>query len=144
MIIISGVTERDLPHLVEIEQTSISPPWSEDALRGEIRREDSFFPVAFLDGVAAGFCVLRRMADEGELLRIAVDASYRRRGVADVLMGAVVEFARDNALTAIFLEVRESNMAAVGLYRKHGFIEAGRRKGYYDKPAEDALIFARK
>ena len=143
MVEIREATGDDITRINEIEKRSISPCWSADAFHSEIGREDSFFAVAVCDGVVAGFCLLRRVADAGELLRIAVEEAYRRRGIADDLMMKSIEYAQGNALTATYLEVRVSNVAAIGLYRKHGFIEVGKRRGYFDKPQEDAVILCR-
>jgi len=90
-----------------------------------------------------GFLILRKMGDDGELLQIAVRSAARRRGVADLLMGAMLQYASENALKSIFLEVRRSNDSAIGLYKKHGFKTVRMRKGYYNSPVEDALIMTR-
>ena len=142
MIVTRLATEQDLLHIMKIEQDSISPPWTLDMMQEELVRDDSFFALAVCDGEAAGFCILRRMADEGELLKIAVDSVYRRRGVADSLVKSAFNYAEENALKAIFLEVRKSNAAAIALYIKHGFEQVGLRKDYYAEPIEDASILA--
>ena len=140
MIQIIAAAEADIPRILEIERASFSPPWTHGALLGEIYGGDSFFALATEDGVIIGFCVLRRISGEGELLRIAVDASARRRGAADLLMNAAIGYAEQSALGAIFLEVRQSNAAAIALYKKHGFKQAGIRKNYYTQPAEAAVV----
>jgi ribosomal-protein-alanine N-acetyltransferase len=89
-----------------------------------------------------GFIILRRVADEGELLQIAVDRAFRRQGTADAMIGAALGWAKENAIKAVFLEVRKSNEAAIALYKKHGFKQAGRRKDYFTEPVEDAVIMA--
>jgi len=89
-----------------------------------------------------GFVILRRMGDEGELLQIAVDSAARRCGVGDLLMGAALRYARDNALRTVFLEVRKSNEAAIALYWKHGFNSVRLRKDYYSDPVEEAVVMA--
>ena len=68
-----------------------------------------------------------------------LDRRYRRQGVAGELLGAFLRFGQAN-LAFLTLEVRASNEAAIALYRKYGFQEAGRRKQYYDAPREDAII----
>ena len=145
MIIIEAAAENDLPQVLEIEQ-AISPPWTHGALLYEIYREDSFFAVARHDSAASpllGFLILRRMGDDGELLQIAVDETARRGGVADTLMGAAIGFSKDEALRSVFLEVRRSNEAAIGLYKKHRFKTVRIRKDYYNSPVEDAVVMQR-
>ena len=95
------------------------------------------------DAVIVGFIILRRAADEGELFQIAVDKAARRRGIADMLMSAALEYAGDNALKSLYLEVRKSNDAAIALYKKHGFKTVRHRKDYYISPIEDAVIMRR-
>ena len=143
MIELSFAADADVPRVLEIDRESISPPWTLEALQGELCREDSFFTLARIEIEIAGFCILRRMGDMGDLLKIAVDRNYRRCGVADMLVSAALAWAAEHGLSAVFLEVRESNAAAIELYKKHGFEEARRRVRYYDTPVEDALIFIR-
>ena len=107
--------------------------------------------VRFADGynlphsraVPVGFVILRCIADDGELLQIAVDRDARRCGVADLLMNAALEYAQEEKIKAVFLEVRKSNDAAVALYKKHGFKSVRLRKDYYSNPLEDALVLVR-
>ena len=86
-----------------------------------------------------GFIVGRLAGDQWEIENIAVDNALHRQGYGSQLLGEFLEHARQRG-TAAFLEVRESNLPARKLYEKIGFIQAGRRKGYYQFPAEDALI----
>ena len=87
-----------------------------------------------------GFVILRRAADECELLQIAVDKASRRCGIAETLMEAALRWARDAGAATVFLEVRKSNNAAIMLYEKHGFKKYGARKNYYADPIEDAVV----
>ena len=82
-------------------------------------------------------------ADEGYITNVAVFPPYRRRGVAGKLLDVFLRFARANHLAFLTLEVRPSNAAAIALYTRFGFREAGRRWNYYDLPREDALILTR-
>ena len=143
MIELAEATECDIPRIFEIECGAISPAWSPEALKSEICRGDSVFLLTLKCKEVVGFCILRRIADEGELLRIAVDKSHRRCGIADMLMNAALGWAEENALLSVYLEVREGNNAAIALYKKHGFVKAGLRKGYYDKPVENAVILVK-
>ncbi len=98
------------------------------------------FSVAVEDGAVAGYAVLSSVLDEGSLDNIAVSPAYRRRGIADALLGDILRQAREQALASVTLEVRASNAPAIALYRKHGFAEVGRRRNYYEKPREDAIL----
>jgi [ribosomal protein S18]-alanine N-acetyltransferase len=90
-----------------------------------------------------GYAGLLVVADEGYITNIAVRAEWRQRRIATQLLEVFVRFAEANRLAFLTLEVRPSNTAAILLYGRHGFREAGRRKNYYDLPKEDALIMTR-
>ena len=96
--------------------------------------------VAERDGALAGFIVARAMPPECEIENVVVDDGHRRKGVASALLWTMVEHARGEHMKRMFLEVRESNLAARQLYESAGFAASGRRKGYYREPTEDALI----
>ncbi|MDR3277717.1 MAG: ribosomal protein S18-alanine N-acetyltransferase [Oscillospiraceae bacterium] len=129
--------ENDVVEIMAIERAAFSPAWTEGAVLRELDSGDAFFAAAKEGGQILGFIVLRYMADEAELFQIAVREDARRRGVGEALLQAAVENACGRA---IFLEVRASNRAAAALYEKNGFTVCGRRRGYYDAPAEDALV----
>ena len=91
-------------------------------------------------GLAAAYGGIICVLDEGQILNIAVHPEYRRRGLGRRIMDAIFTHARENNITFITLEVRESNEAAISLYKGLGFYQVGRLKGYYDTPKEDGLI----
>ncbi len=86
-----------------------------------------------------GFLIARQVADEAEVLNLAVLAEARRKGQASALLAAAFDRFRRLGVTRVFLEVRESNQPAIAFYRKHGFTASGRRKAYYRDPVEDAF-----
>ena len=90
-----------------------------------------------------GFLVARQLAPEWELENIAVVPRAQRMGVGKRLLEALFEEARRTRSRSLFLEVRESNLAARSLYRSLGFGETGRRKSYYTSPLEDAVLYSR-
>ena len=137
---IGRAEERQLPQILDIEEESFPQPWHEGGFLRELDHEDAFFAVAYSGSVVLGYCILHRCGDEAELYKIAVDKQARRSGVADRLMAAAISYAALEGIRRIFLEVRESNAAAVLLYEKHGFQRTGRRCGYYDRPREDAVL----
>jgi ribosomal-protein-alanine N-acetyltransferase len=91
-------------------------------------------------GSVVGFIVGRQVEDEWEIENIAVTGAARRCGLGSRLVGELLDHVRSRGGKTAFLEVRESNRAARSLYEKWAFIEVGRRKSYYQDPAEDALI----
>ncbi len=103
----------------------------------------SGFPllVAFIGSNAAGFCSWRQSApDEAEILNLAVDPAWRRRGVGSALLNEVTWQARG----IVFLEVAEPNAAAIALYRKLGWCEAGFRPGYYNQGTVNAVVMKKR
>jgi [ribosomal protein S18]-alanine N-acetyltransferase len=90
-----------------------------------------------------GLVAFRMMADEAEILNLAVDSRVRRRGMGSRLIEDAMAMLKAAGITKIFLEVRESNEAARSFYARMGFTEAGRRRDYYREPAEDAFVLVR-
>ena len=78
--------------------------------------------------------------DEGQITNIAVHPDHRGQGLGLAIVQALIKHAKAERLASITLEVRVSNTPAITLYKKVGFLEVGRRKGFYTKPTEDALI----
>lgn len=136
--------EKHIPQILGIEAASFAQPWTEAGFLNEISNDDAYFAVALRDNNVLGFLILHKFLDESELYKIAVDEHFRRCGVADQLMKAADDYIGENQISCVFLEVRESNKAAILLYEKYGFFSAGRRQNYYDKPTEDAVVMARK
>jgi ribosomal-protein-alanine N-acetyltransferase len=94
-------------------------------------------------GCVTGFLIGRQVADEAEVLNLAVQFASRRRGQATALLSAAFEELRRGGATRAFLEVRASNTAAIAFYTSQGFSPCGRRTAYYRDPAEDALCMER-
>jgi len=86
-----------------------------------------------------GLLIARQVADEAEILNLAVLRATRRQGQASALLAAAFDRFRNSGVLRVFLEVRESNKPAIAFYAKHGFTTSGRRKAYYRDPVEDAL-----
>ncbi len=136
MIIIRKMLEKDLSEVVEIEQSCFtSDAWSESSFVYAMESDELLSLTAEIDGRVAGYIVVTRIV-EASIDSIAVSPEYRRQGVAEKLIWAALEgFSGD-----VFLEVRQSNLAARELYKKLGFEEISVRKNYYEKPTENAII----
>ena len=91
-----------------------------------------------------GFLAARQVADEAEILNIAVNRDFRRKGVASALLLAALHKFRNSTVTRVFLGLRESNKPARALYERHGFVHSGLRKSYYRDPTEHALCMQKK
>ena len=141
--IIRPAVPADLPALAALEQACFSHPWSENGLAETLQNGRSVFLVAEREGEVLGYLGMEFVLDEGSITNVAVFPPYRRRGAAGKLLDVFLRFARANHLAFLTLEVRPSNAAAITLYTRFGFREAGRRRNYYDLPKEDALILTR-
>ena len=127
-----------LAGVAELERMCFSAPWNEAMLEEELYNDTASFIVAEgEDGQVLGYAGLHVILDEGYIDNVAVRPTCRRQGIADRLLDVFCRFGQAN-LAFLTLEVRPSNTAAVALYEKHGFREAGRRKDYYENPKEDA------
>lgn len=134
-----------LDALAQIEQECFSLPWSRAMLEEELYNDCAAFLVAEDEkGTVLGYAGLQVVLDEGYIANVVVRPGYRRRHIAQQLLDVYLRFAQAHSLAFLTLEVRPSNTAAVALYRKYGFIEEGRRRNYYQRPREDALIMTRR
>ena len=122
--------------LAALEKECFSDPWPQ----GMLGRMLDKFTVALEGESLAGYIVLSTVLDEGNIDNVAVSPEFRRSGVADALVRDAVARSRELGLAFLMLEVRAGNEPAIALYRKHGFLEVGRRKNYYEKPREDAIL----
>ena len=134
-MIISRVSAKDdLAALARLHALCFRQAWTEEALRSLLKSPGS---AAF--AAQGGFVLVRIAGDEAEILTLAVAPDTRRRGIASALLGAAAAHAGEAGARTMFLEVSESNDAAMALYARAGFRGAGRRKSYYS-PSDDALV----
>jgi N6-L-threonylcarbamoyladenine synthase len=134
---------EDVPAVVAIEQASFSEPWEARVFLQELDTDVSWHMVAVgAAGRVLGYLVGRRYPDEWHLMDVAVDPQVRRQGVGQNLLADFLQ-AADGAHKPVILEVRASNIAAGALYAAHGFTVIGRRRGYYGRGSEDAVVMER-
>lgn len=129
--------------MAEMEKVCFSVPWSYESLCYELQNPIAFYFGVLRDGVLAGYGGIQIVLNEGYITNIATNPVFRRQGIADAVLGRILSEARERELSFVTLETRFSNIPAQRLYQKHGFETAGRRKNYYQKPREDALIMTR-
>ena len=142
-ISIKTVGPFDLGRLARLHQSCFDDPWSRADLAHLLALPGGFGLLARLfegnlsgiDGMrGVGFALCRVVRDEGELLSIGVGPSYRRRQIGAVLLRDCMERCQRIGATSVFLEVAADNHSAQSLYRAFGFVEVGRREGYYQRP----------
>lgn len=130
----------DLPALEALEERCFSLPWSREVLESQLTGSGRVFLAAGPAGAPAGYAGLQYVLDEGYITNVCVAPEFRRRGAAEALLAEMRRRAEAMGLSFLTLEVRVSNAPARALYEKLGFSVAGRRKNYYEKPVEDAMI----
>jgi ribosomal-protein-alanine N-acetyltransferase len=131
----------DIPAVHAIERASFAVPWPDDAYRNELATNRlASYVVARTDDAIVGFAGLWVMVDEAHVTTFAVDPRWRRRGVGERLLLALLDISVARRAREATLEVRLSNMPARRLYEKYGFRPVGIRPRYYSDNGEDALI----
>lgn len=125
----------------ELEKRCFSSPWEFEEYEKSRQREDFSCLCAYTDGEFSGFLMAFHVLDECHLLDIATEEKFRRRGVGAALIRELMKRAGEKDGSVIYLEVREKNQAARGLYEKLGFVPVGKRKDYYKYPTDDAVLY---
>ena len=134
----------DVTELARLEPRCFSDPWSPSGFQEMLESPDTFGVLAELkSGQLGGYLVARWIDREGEILNLAVAPERRRNGLGGGLLEAGLESLKTKGVEEVFLEVRASNEAAIAMYLAHGFRPMGRRREYYRKPVEDAMVLRR-
>ena len=139
-MIIRLMRQDDVPQIANLEKLCFSDPWSENSIGSELDNRLSCWLVAEEQGRVAGYVGSQSVLDMADMMNIAVDPGFRRQGIAEQLILALIEKLKEKGIIALLLEVRVSNAPAIALYEKLGFEQVGRRPRYYHNPREDALI----
>jgi ribosomal-protein-alanine N-acetyltransferase len=135
----------DISGIARIERECFADPWSEESFRRILGGHSAIFQVIVMPpgNELAGYIIAFTIGPDAELLNVAVDPKFRGRGLAGQMLDAVLIQLGGVGVRTAFLEVRESNRAARALYGSRGFQEIGRRRNYYRRPVEDALVMRR-
>lgn len=135
------MTREDLEALVRIERAAYPYPWTLGNFRDCLDAGYSSW-VAELDGQLAGYWIMMLAVGEGHILNCCVAPTWQGRGFGRHLVEHLIDTARAHGTEFLFLEVRPSNAAALGLYQRLGFKAIGLRRGYYpaDQGQEDAIV----
>lgn len=143
MIEVRRLALTDLGAIEKIEHRSYPTPWSRSMFAGELSKPSSFCRGAFdteQDGRLVGYLIVSRYVDAWHIMNLAVDESYRRRGIARQLLGELFAATSSDQMRGYTLEVRVSNTRAITLYEQIGFRITGVRRGYYTDNREDAYV----
>lgn len=140
MIEYVAMTEAHVAAVAELEQVCFADPWSEKSVASELENPLSLWLVALDGETVVGYIGSQTVCGETDMMNVAVAPTYRRRGIAEGLIAALIGVLREKESHSLTLEVRQSNEPARKLYEKLGFEQVGLRKNYYRNPKENALI----
>lgn len=138
-IIIQKMQQQDIKAVAEIEARVFTMPWSAKGFQDALH-QDTIFITAKQEEQIVGYCGMYCSFEEGEITNVAVLPESQGQGIGKKLIYQLLNYALEKGITRIVLEVRVSNVPAIKLYEGFGFQKAGVRKGFYEKPGEDAAI----
>ena len=130
----------DIDQIAELEKLCFADPWSVSAFSYELNNPLSLWLVAAEGDTVAGYVGSQTVMGESDMMNVAVAPEYRRQGIAEQLIIDLIRQLNDRNSKSLALEVRQSNLPAISLYEKLGFVQVGCRPRYYRNPKEDALI----
>jgi ribosomal-protein-alanine N-acetyltransferase len=142
---IEGSRSGDLAAVLAIERLCFVSPWNREAFQAELGKPYAHLDVARLItgkqiGAVVGYVCFWLVADECQIVNLAVHPAYQRRGIGRLLMLHALRAGRESGSQLAVLEVRESNQAARSLYEGLGFRTVGERPGYYTESREAAVV----
>lgn len=137
---IRKMTQEDSQDVWVLQKQCFSVPWSLDSIQKMFVTEGYYNLIAKQGEVLVGYIGMKTVLDEADITNVAVHPAWRRQEIGKKLLKGLLERAVQQGVCQIFLEVRESNIAARKLYTQAGFKDVDKRKNYYEKPKEDAYI----
>jgi ribosomal-protein-alanine N-acetyltransferase len=138
---VRSMRAADVDVVAAIESEAFSSPWSRQTFLDLISRPNLELLVMEHGSLGiVGYAVLWCILEQGELANLAIVPHLRGQGLGTRLLAHTLEIAKGRGVEVVYLEVRESNAAALALYTRFGFTQVGLRRGYYDHPKEDARI----
>ena len=141
MIQIMPLKKSDAEFVFLTENELFSDPWSQKSIEDFLSSAYGKGFLLFWDSAPACYLLFSEIASEAEILRIGCQKKFQKRGFAENIMEHLFSALQKNKANKIFLEVRSQNLPAIRLYEKTGFEKIGKRQGYYQNPADDALLY---
>ena len=137
--LIRSMELEDLDEVLEVEKSCFKIPWTRLMFEDELINSNAYYYVIEVDKIV-GYVGFWKIIDEAHITNVAIHNDYRRLGYGRALINALLNKAKELEIIAVTLEVRVSNLAAISLYERFGFVSSGVRRGYYSDNNEDALI----
>ena len=138
--VIEIMKDDDIANVMEVEIKSFNIPWSKESFENELKNNLALYLVAKVDEKAVGYIGVWKIFDEGHITTVAVHPEFRGQGIGRALISELLYLCKKDGIISFTLEVRESNIVAQNLYKSFGFVEEGKRKGYYSDNNENAII----
>lgn len=144
-ITIVPLTSSRISELGKLDSVCFSDPWSTESFASALENElyTYFIAVDTTLGNVCGYGGMISVLDSADITNIAVLPDYREKGIGSALLSELISAAEAKGAFSLHLEVRESNNAAKRLYEKFGFVIDGKRKNYYRRPTEDAILMTK-
>lgn len=137
------MSKGDLADVAQIEKLCFgASAWSQSSLELLTKEGIGMGMVCRKDGAVVAYGGMLCVVDEGQITNIATHPDYRKRGYGSAVIQSLKKYAKNNKLDVITLEVRASNADAIKLYTDNGFKVDGKRRGFYTKPTEDAVLMS--
>ena len=122
---------NDVKEIARLEKACIECPWTEENLLSSLNSDNCVIIKAVEDGAVVGYGGVEIVLDEGNILNVAVDSAFRRKGIASAIMTELARICKEKGVCAMFLEVNETNAGAITLYEKNGYEVISTRPRYY-------------
>lgn len=135
------MTASHVEAVAHLEQVCFSDPWSLASVTSELTNPLSLWVVALDGDKVVGYVGSQTVMGDADMMNIAVDPDYRKRGIALLLVETLICRLREKDAVSLTLEVRASNVPAISLYEKLGFQQVGVRPNYYRNPKENAILY---
>ena len=141
-MIVRRAREEDAAYIAELEKEIFSDAWSEEGILESMTKGNAWIYVAYSEENSRllAYVIFYPVLDEGEIARIACAEKARRQGVSSRILQVLEKESAEKGIWLWHLDVRESNEGARAFYIRHGFVQDGIRKAYYDHPREDAVL----
>lgn len=143
MISVREAVKDDAGNICNIAAEYFGDSYSLHHIESQILSDDYYFAVAVdsENNIPLAYISVMHVLDEAYITSIAVNSSYKRQGLASLLMNQLISYAGEKQFSFVSLEVRSRNYNAVSMYEKFGFLKKGEMKHYYRDPADDAIIY---
>lgn len=143
MMNIRQALPEDIEQICEIERDNAQNPWTKPLFEAELRNQFAHLLCAETDEGIVGICDMHIMYDKAHINEICVPEAYRNQGIATAMLQAAADIAQAKGCVKITLHVRSANRDAIRLYEANGYKKDGYQWGFYQKPADDALVLCK-